>query len=172
MGRTISVRCGSGRREPPRRAIGPGGHRRRNAGLAPLTRRFVVFELFAPFGAVRDRTNRFGESHFGDGRVAPRSRTDNGRSSRASTQVIPAFCEAEDFTASACCREPSHCNFVTQHTLRRTWMWVVLRRKVQCKWKTRWWRRTQVVGSLGAVRSHADRSLQSSPVSLDISTTC
>jgi len=35
----------------PRRTFSPGGRRGVNAVLAPLTRRFVVLKLFAPFGA-------------------------------------------------------------------------------------------------------------------------
>jgi len=84
--------------------------------LAPLTRRFVVLKLFAPLEAVRDRTNRFGESHFGEERVALRSRIDHGRSPRASTQVIAVIDEHENFSASACRSDPFHGHFVTQHT--------------------------------------------------------
>ncbi|BBX01683.1 hypothetical protein [Mycolicibacterium moriokaense] len=84
--------------------------------LAPLTRRFVVFELFAPSEAVRDRTNRFAESHFGEERVADRSRNDHDGPSPTSTQVIRAFDGAVDFAEQKWIRESSHYDFVTQPT--------------------------------------------------------
>ena len=75
LGRAVSVRhdrggniCLAGRdtRRPPK-AIPPSA--------APLTRRFVGLKLFAPFGAVWDRTNRFAQSHIGD----ERSQSDHGK---------------------------------------------------------------------------------------------
>jgi hypothetical protein len=77
----------------------------------------VVLKLFAPLEAVLDRTNPVGESHFGEERVARRSRIDHGGGFPTSTQVIRRFDGYENFSASALHREPSHEYFVTQHTV-------------------------------------------------------
>jgi hypothetical protein len=117
MGRTVSVGYDSGRPDVPRRASRPGRRGRpHRSAAAPLTRRFLVLKLFAPFGDFRDRTNLSAQSHVFLTRVAGTSRTDHDVARQASVQVRRRFYGSAEFARPACLGETDHHEFVSWPT--------------------------------------------------------